>query len=142
MKVRDRKVAQVGRLVLSPGYTYLVLFDNRHSKFSSSHIKYEINMEKKSEKKPSVNSARRYSQLSTGSKRTEMILLVKEILARDCLQKKLTTEEDRPASQLSASLSTTGFLVPRLSSPSLEVNVHVHRSNSFSGNQPEIRLEH
>ena len=140
MKVRDRKVAHVGRLVLSPGYTYMVIFDNRHSKLSSSHIKYEINIEKKSKKKPSVNT-RRYSQLSTASKRTEMILLVKEILARECLQKKLTIEEDRPPSQLSASLSTSGFLVPRLSSPSMEISVHVHRSNSLNGNQPEIRLE-
>ena len=131
--MRDTKVAHVGRLVLSPGYTYMVIFDNRHSRFSSSHIKYEINIEKKSKKKPNVNT-RRYSQLSTESKRTEMILLVKEILAKDCLQKKLTIEEDRPPSQLSASLSTSGFLVPGTSSPSIEVNVHVHRSNSLVEN--------
>ena len=134
MEVRDKRVAQVGRLVLRPGYTYMVIFDNRHSRFSSSHIKYEIRIEKKSKKLPNINT-RRYSQLSTGSKRTEMVLLVKEILAKDCLRKKLTIEEDRPPSQLSASLSTSGFLVPRLSSPSLEVSVHVHRSNSFNGNQ-------
>ena len=143
MKVKDTKNAHVGRLVLSPGYTYMVIFDNRHSKFSSCHIKYEINIEKNSKKKASLNS-RRYSQLSTESKRTEMVLLVKEILAKDCLQKKLTIEEDRPPSQLSASLSTSGFLVPRSSSPSMgtvEVPVYVHRSNSLNGNQPEIRLD-
>lgn len=172
VKVRDTKVAHGGRLVLNPGYTYMVIFDNRHSRISSTHIKYEINIEKNSKKKASLNS-RRYSQLSTGSKRTEMIMLVKEILAKDCHQKKLTIEEDRPPSQLSAqisaSLSTSGFLVPRSSSPSIgtvEVPVFVHRSNtsnslmgnrsntsnslignrsntsnSLYGNQPEIKLD-
>ena len=83
-----------------------------------------------------------------------MILLVKEIIGQDSLQKKITIDEDRPSSQLSASLSTSGkqeltvdivtvsikrlhspdFLVPRSSCSSVgtvEVNVHVQ---SLTGN--------
>ena len=133
----ETKPLHKGRMKLSPGYTYLVIFDNRNYSLSSSHIKYDINIETEEKKRYKQLNSRRFSQLSTGSKRTEMVLLVKEIIGQDSLQKKITIEEDRPSSQLSASLSTSEYLVPRSSCSSagtVEVNVHVHRSKSLTGN--------
>lgn len=153
-KVRDSKALHKGRLRLTPGYTYLVMFDNRNCRLSSSNIKYEVNIEMSENKPRKRLNSRRFSQLSTCSKRTEMILLIKEIIGRESLQKRITIEEDRPSSQLSASLSTSGkvlrvgnssfsnninlpspgFLVPRSSCSSVgtvEVKVQVHRSKSL-----------
>lgn len=107
-KVRDSKALHKGRLRLTPGYTYLVMFDNRNCRLSSSNIKYEVNIEMSENKPRKRLNSRRFSQLSTCSKRTEMILLIKEIIGRESLQKRITIEEDRPSSQLSASLSTSG----------------------------------
>ena len=96
-------------------FTFSPLNSIRNFKFSSNLIKYEINIGENSNKRHQRGSrhrnSRRYSQLSTRSKRTEMTMLVKEIIRRNRLQKTIIIEEEnleRPVSQLSTSLSTSG----------------------------------